>query len=667
MAELNKAALTSENNNSFPNNNTGFITPTLLREFNQDMIDSMVDEISYNSDSASFNTRINAITASGGTTNTGSLLLTASAVNNVITFTKGDGSTFPITVATGSGGSVPAGTVSSSAQIAEFGYATTSSVSQSVQSLNSATSSYITSAQTASMSVLSSSYAVTASFALNSTTIDTGSFATTGSNTFRGNQIISGNIEVSGNISLQQGFDLLTHHVQAPAVNGVEIQNNAGNAVALFGAGGSQGTTFYGQINTTAISSSGNITGNLLGTASFATTASFALNGGGGSVNTGSFATTASNNFVGTQNITGSVFITGSTFNAKVEAPALSVGVTTLDTLFESTQSGVPSQIDITRLGAGATGDLTGVRLQTLSGSDTTGDTLLSRISTGVNRHTSTAMTGSVVNTTILSQWATGSAGGRVTYGSTIVANAQSASATLTLQAGTGATLAGGTASLAAGLIRLGSNSAQRIAPTGSFTNITIDTGNNALTGFTMLSGSFAITTPQGSGSFYSNLPITSSNGRINGYLIAKNLIISGTEAGSPADTSGSLWVENNTTTNTLNVIATASFSGSVYGEVRNATVTSNTASVDLTADNFWQLQLTGSTNTFLNIQPVRPGQTVNIKVNTTGSGNVLFPSYVKQASGSAYTASSGTGVDIITLVSFDSTNIFLASIKNLI
>ena len=40
----------------------------------------------------------------GGSTNTGSLLTTASATNNVITFTKGDASTFAVTVATGSGG-----------------------------------------------------------------------------------------------------------------------------------------------------------------------------------------------------------------------------------------------------------------------------------------------------------------------------------------------------------------------------------------------------------------------------------------------------------------------------------------------------------------------------------------------------------------------------------
>ncbi len=42
---------------------------------------------------------------SGGSINTGSLLLTASVNLNTITFTKGDGSTFPITVNTGSGGS----------------------------------------------------------------------------------------------------------------------------------------------------------------------------------------------------------------------------------------------------------------------------------------------------------------------------------------------------------------------------------------------------------------------------------------------------------------------------------------------------------------------------------------------------------------------------------
>jgi len=63
-----------------------------------------------------------AVTASyalngGGSVDTGSLLVTASVALNTITFTKGDGSTFPITVDTGSGGgggSVPGGALSGS-------------------------------------------------------------------------------------------------------------------------------------------------------------------------------------------------------------------------------------------------------------------------------------------------------------------------------------------------------------------------------------------------------------------------------------------------------------------------------------------------------------------------------------------------------------------------
>lgn len=46
---------------------------------------------------------------SGGTVSTASLLVTASATSNIITFTKGDTSTFTVTVATGSGGGSGAG------------------------------------------------------------------------------------------------------------------------------------------------------------------------------------------------------------------------------------------------------------------------------------------------------------------------------------------------------------------------------------------------------------------------------------------------------------------------------------------------------------------------------------------------------------------------------
>jgi hypothetical protein len=136
MSELSKQALVVDNNQSFPNNNNGAITPSVLRAFNTNMIDSTVNQTQYTADSGSFNAQITALevfTASftGSTVDTGSLLVTASFNNGTrnLTFTKGDATTFNVNIPDVSG-----------------------------------------------------------------STFNTGSFATTGSNTFIGNQIISGNV-----------------------------------------------------------------------------------------------------------------------------------------------------------------------------------------------------------------------------------------------------------------------------------------------------------------------------------------------------------------------------------------------------------------------------------------------------------------------------------------
>jgi hypothetical protein len=62
---LSKAQLQAENSSSFPNNHTGYITPELLRNFNSDMIVSLVDENTYNADSASWNQQIALLDPSG--------------------------------------------------------------------------------------------------------------------------------------------------------------------------------------------------------------------------------------------------------------------------------------------------------------------------------------------------------------------------------------------------------------------------------------------------------------------------------------------------------------------------------------------------------------------------------------------------------------------------
>jgi len=58
MSQLTKIQLESENQSSFPNNTSNFITPQALREFNTDMIQSTVNQTIYTADSASFSQRI---------------------------------------------------------------------------------------------------------------------------------------------------------------------------------------------------------------------------------------------------------------------------------------------------------------------------------------------------------------------------------------------------------------------------------------------------------------------------------------------------------------------------------------------------------------------------------------------------------------------------------
>jgi len=107
--------------------------------------------------------------------------------------------------------------------------------------------------------------------------------------------------------------------------------------------------------------------------------------------------------------------------------------------------------------------------------------------------------------------------------------------------------------------------------------------------------------------------------------------------------------------------------SGSLRGTVRPLTIASSTASLSMSGSNFYTLQLVPGANTYVNPIHILPGQTVSLQVNTTGSGTVSFPSAVKQPSGSSYTPTTSTGVDVLTLITFDSANVYLANVKNLI
>jgi hypothetical protein len=476
----------TQNINTYPNNNSGQITPDSVKTFNQNWIQSVV----FTDQTGSMVVVSSSYAETAGTANTATAtpnaLVTASTplLNNVIQFAKGDNSGFSViidnvpsasfastasfllgTIASasyaltasyalnaGGGGTVDTGSLVTTASFnaytssAATTFATktelnsytgstnaftasiktfTGSIQTQVNALQAATSSYVKNAQTASMSVLSASFADTAnnvrnglnitasnitvlnnltvngtaSFAYTKTTTgsavvigdafiilnadtptapyagimvyDTGSASTAsfewngngdywiaveetglsagiltgplavakGGETFptlnkvlkgTGNQQlvdsnitdngtnvsinsntqITGSLSTTGDINIAQSSKLVAHDIQAANVAGLEINNNTGGTVALFGAGGSTGMTLYGQLNANAFSGSGALVTGVV-SSSYATTASFALNAP--QVATGSFATTGSNTFNGNQIISGSLDVTDTT------------------------------------------------------------------------------------------------------------------------------------------------------------------------------------------------------------------------------------------------------------------------------------------------------------------------------------------------------------------
>ena len=378
MSELTKQALRVDNNQSFPNNNDGLITPSNLRTFNENIIDSLVDEIGYNADSASWNnsidslnqftssqqpsfTALNAFTQSQlainsgynnatqslqgqittlvnevdtlqaftssvneisddgivqgfstrlhfygnvsasivqnvngpiasieipfSTTDTGSLLTTASFASQNLTFTKGDGSQFSLFIPDNSGSTLPSGVVSGSSQI---NYPQISNIPAGI---------------------VSGSSQLTSSYDLRYALSGSGGGGTGNGFPFSGSAVITGSLSVSETVKSQV-------YINPQTIDGFTIPtgNNAMlvGPVAVSGSivvEGNSNLLVLSQITASALPS-GVVSGSSQLTASY--DLRYALSGSIPNIPTGSFATTGSNTFIGNQTITGSLFLSSS-------------------------------------------------------------------------------------------------------------------------------------------------------------------------------------------------------------------------------------------------------------------------------------------------------------------------------------------------------------------
>jgi len=119
-------------------------------------------------------------------------------------------------------------------------------------------------------------------------------------------------------------------------------------------------------------------------------------------------------------------------------------------------------------------------------------------------------------------------------------------------------------------------------------------------------------------------------------------------------------------TTGSLVITGSLTITGSAYGNVTNVTVTSSTGSFNLSSGNFFTVTLpTGSTH--FNITNIGAGQTVNILVNTNTANTASFSPNVRQATGSFYTPSASGSQDVLTLVSWNTSSVYLAHVKGMV
>jgi hypothetical protein len=124
------------------------------------------------------------------------------------------------------------------------------------------------------------------------------------------------------------------------------------------------------------------------------------------------------------------------------------------------------------------------------------------------------------------------------------------------------------------------------------------------------------------------------------------------------ATTGSNRFIGTETISGSLIVTGSLTITGSVYQNVNAVTITSQTASIDLSVANYFTLTLSGSTR--INVTNPRPGVTATLVVTTGAAVTASFSSNVKQPSGSSYIPSPSGNIDIISLTSVDASNVYV-------
>ena len=308
MAEITKQALKVENNTEFPNNNNGQIKPTNLRSFNEDMIDSTVNQTGYNVDSGSWNASIQALnnyTASVIPIDTGSLLTTASFDNGTrnLTFTKGDASTFNVNIPDVSGSIISTGSLmvtgSVSGNTLTFTKGDESQFSLTVETGSSGTGNGFPFSGSAEITgSLSVSETVKSQIYINPQIISGSIVIPTGNNA-----MVVGPISIDGTISVEGTSKLIVLDALTGSVLPSGLVSGSSQLTASY-------DLRYELSGSTQPLPSGLLSSSVTNFETFSASVDTRIDNV--SVDTSSLATTGSNIFIGNQTITGSLFVSQS-------------------------------------------------------------------------------------------------------------------------------------------------------------------------------------------------------------------------------------------------------------------------------------------------------------------------------------------------------------------
>jgi len=619
MSQISKTALKVVNNSNFPDNNTGYITPSLLRAFNVDVIDSTVNQTSYSVDIAAIQseitaleaftasqqpsfTALNSFTASQLTINSGVNSFTQSAtgrLNNLESYTASfttsvgifDESTFVNNVnqINFMGNGISASFVSGKGVVAVDFTPLNQYTASTTTQLNSLQSNFNSFTQSTDNSIALIEQV-------------TASYATTGSNSFAQNQFFEKNISVTQSVYVGQNL-----YVQG-GIEATYIKTIFETSSVIYSSGSNQ---LGDALNDTQILSGSTFIEGQLYVNKLNVTDQFAL----------------LNQFTASTNASISALNTFTqSYSSSVSASFATINLTTQSLQSQLATIGTQSGSWITESETGSFAIL--AANQTFTGNNTiTGNFVVSQSAA----------------------FGTASFFGPVSIDKGIVSNV-GLTGSLTVVGNGDVFLGTGDPSSTfngIGLINGGDRNFS-ILEYGSSSAV-LNFGAVDATGFTYSTEFFAQATPS---------QLTFQDFNLGSFAYNTWLTLPANNGSNPAPffnrgirTSGSVTI-----------------TGSAYFNVISQSIVSSTASIDLSRANFYTVALPSSTTTRLNITSPGAGQSAMIQITSNTNASASFSSNVKQPSGFAYIPSTGAGdIDVLTLASFDGVNVLVTNVTKLV